>query len=295
MKKVLFLLCAMLHSQELQITQTPLEIPALPEPTFKPQKNAAIAVSLSIIPGLGHYYLGDNAEGTQLLGGALASCGATIALASTDQWAWIDMAGASASSVWSYGFYAAYRDTKRFNGTAPGFTPQETYLQLTAAPFQWSVLKKPEVWGGYLVALTTAATVSYFAFADAAFYTQPLIAVPVAVGEESFFRGCLQSALLDALPPWAAITTSSLLFGAAHIGNAEFLPEEDRRAYYTHSIPLITALGAYMGCLAYENRSLRECTAFHMWYDFTLFSLALAGGEAMIGDRPMYVEHTFEF
>ena len=164
-----------------------------------------------------------------------------------------------------------------------------------------SVIKKPEVWGGLLGALTAGTAVAYFAYAQIPHaqiktaYVQPLNAFPVAIGEESFFRGFLQTCLIEKIAPWQAITLSSLAFGAAHIPNAlVFHSAKERRSYYTFSLPFITTLGGYMGWMTYKNRSLKESVALHAWYDFTLMCLGAFSTQAAIGG-PTHLFHAFDF
>ena len=180
--------------------------------------------------------------------------------------------------MYSYGIFSVYRDTLLYNGVNLGKMPKDTFTSLLAAPFQWSVMKKPEVWGGILGSLSIAVGVAYFTYSESEAsmsrdtqYVFPLSAVPIAIGEESLFRGFLQSGVLRDMPAWGAITFSSLAFGAAHIPNAWSLNEADQIKYYAVSVPLITAFGAYMGWLTYKNRSLKESVAVHAWYDGTLF------------------------
>jgi membrane protease YdiL (CAAX protease family) len=168
--------------------------------------------------------------------------------------------------------------------------PQDSLSDLAYAPFQMKVMKKPEVWGGILGALALGTTLSYFAFRDdlanvrmdTSGSLMPLLALPIGIGEESFFRGFVQPACMELCgSPWGGITLSSLSFGAAHIGNAKGFPPELQKRYYTVSIPFLTSFGAYFGWLAYKNCSLKEAVAIHAWYDFTLMAIsALAETQA---------------
>ena len=167
--------------------------------------------------------------------------------------------------------------------------PREHFKDLFQAPFQWSVLKKPEVWGGVLGALALGAVTVYFGYSEepsyAAIktsYVQPLSALPIAIGEESLFRGFLQTSFLEILPPWGATLLSSLAFSAAHIPNALYLPSYERWRYYAFSLPFIASMGAYMGWLSYKKHSLKESVAVHAWYDFTFFSLGALVQQAAI-------------
>jgi len=116
----------------------------------------------------------------------------------------------------------------------------------------------------------------------------PLAAFPVGIGEEAYFRGYLQTMIAEATNPWAGIITSSLLFGAVHIPNARAfgLSGKEEMRYYTTVIPMISAFGAYFGWLTYKNCSLKESTAVHSWYDFTLFLAASSASSSLAIGKP---------
>jgi membrane protease YdiL (CAAX protease family) len=194
-------------------------------------------------------------------------------------------------SVWQYGIFAAYRDVRTYNQQS-GYSyrmPTDTFSDLVSAPFSFKVLKKPEVWGGFLGTMAAAFTMGYFlAPEDAHIHLSasshvnlpPYVAFPIGIGEEALFRGYLQSELMEGLGKWGGIAVSSLVFGAAHIPNAMLLAPEDRWRYYTFSLPLITGMGAYFGWVTEKNHSLRESVALHSWYDFTLFAAVAMASQA---------------
>lgn len=287
---------AVLDPTSIRSSVVPVELP--PPPVVAPYKSPFWAVSLSaLMPGLGHVYLGDAKTARGLIGGTCLGAG-LIAMPSRTPWT--EIAGFMAiETSWMYGMYAAYRDTRKSNGEGEYVyqMPTDDLADLSLAPVRWSVLKKPEVWGGILGALGVACGVAYFAgeFKDAHVSLSvgeelglPFIAFPIAISEESFFRGFLQSSLSETLSPWAGITLSSLLFGAAHIPNALVLSSRDQRSYYAFSLPLITAMGAYFGWLTYKNRSLKESVAVHAWYDFTLLALTVVASQAAVVKRPAF-------
>jgi membrane protease YdiL (CAAX protease family) len=189
------------------------------------------------------------------------------------------------STTIEYGIYAAYRDARMLNGQKRYSyrMPIDSLGDLMSASFERSIIKKPQVWGGLLGCLALAVgTSSLFYPGEAEIKMSlvsrmgsPWIAFPIAVREESLFRGFLQSTLTEATNPWGGIALSSLLFGAAHIGNAQRLPKEHQWRYYAFSLPLITTLGAYFGWITHKNCSLKESVAVHAWYDFTLFAADL--------------------
>src|SRR3989338_4940243 len=230
-----------------------------------------LTVSLSTLcPGLGHAYLGDLKTSGLLMGSG--GIGLVVADPSFSrkppetlpQWGGL----MTFQTAWSYGLYAAYRDVRIFN-RQEGYTypmPQDSFVDIALAPFKWSVISKPEVWGGLLGSLALAVGVGYFISSDTAVISldanpvagvPPFMAFPIGISEETLFRGYLQPMLSEWMTPIGGITLSSLIFGAAHIPNAAEMSQDDRRRYYTFGLPLITGLGAYFGWLTYKNNSLK--------------------------------------
>lgn len=267
-----------------RLVQQPIsEVKLSPPPLFTPHKSSFVAVGLStLFPGLGHVYLGDAETAARIMGST--SAGISLGILTHNE-----SIGTSSfltvQNIWSYGIYAAYRDVRAYNGQASYSykMPTDTFSDLSFAPFNRTILRKPEVWGGLLGAFVIAAGVGSLAYQEEASIslneneskkkkTFPLLAFPVAIGEESLFRGYLQSQISEATNPWVGIALSSLIFGAAHIPNALALEPKERPSYYKFGVPFITTFGAYFGWLAYKNRSLKEGVALHAWYDFILFA-----------------------
>lgn len=279
------------------IQQPPLqnELQKAPAIVGPHRKKEWIAVSLSaIFPGLGHIYLDDPKTACGLMGTSGISLG-IIHSPNPNEFS-LETARSTLIASSFYGLYAVYRDTRLYNGVSQYSYPMPTdsLTDLATAPFSWSVLKKPEVWGGVLGSLGLATAVVYFGYMrgaklemnSAAATPMPFIALPVGVGEEALFRGYLQSALCETLNPLAGIILSSLAFGAAHIPNAQSFSSANKRRYYTFSLPLITGIGAYCGWLTHKNRSLKESVAMHTWYDFVLFSLSALAEQSAATGRP---------
>jgi membrane protease YdiL (CAAX protease family) len=260
-----------------------------------PHKSAFLTVALSsLTPGLGHIYLGDSATAAGLIGSSWASLGVAAYPHSGESLRLASLL--TLQTTWEYGIYAAYRDVRKYNGTA-GYSypmPTDSLTDLTLAPFSPSVLKKPEVWAGFLGCFSLAVCTAHFAYSKEAHIQlnassripKPIFAFPIAIGEESFFRGYLQSQLTEVFTPVGGIVLSSLAFGAAHIPNALALEPEDRWRYYSFSLPLITGMGAYFGWMTYKNRSLKESVALHAWYDFTIFAASAVASQAAATGRP---------
>ncbi len=267
----------------------------------KKQKNTFITLGLAyLFPGLGHLYLGEMREARQLAGSSLAGLG-TVAFGATRNGTTardlIQSGITVMSTTWSYGIYAAYRDVRksRIDSKYSYKMPQDSFAELTLASFQPSIMKKPEVWGGILGALALGTAISYFTFPEEANIscstssrTRPIFAFPTGIAEESLFRGYLQSQISELSNPTVGIIGSSLIFGAAHIPNAQLISKEHRWRYYTFSIPFITAFGSYFGWLTLKNQSLKESVAVHAWYDFVLFLASSLAVQSAIKVTPRF-------
>lgn len=261
--------------------------------TFTPRKSPFIAVGLSTLaPGLGHAYLGDYKTASGLFGSSTLYAG--LCLIRPYNETFVDSNLHLISNTWFYSIYAAYRDVRAYN-TADVYSykmPTETLSELALAPFQWSVMKKPEVWGGLLVDLSLAIGLQ-FLFSNSIAHSHagssfPLLAFPVGIGEESFFRGFLQPALSEYCTPWGGIVISSLAFGAAHIPNAYDLNRRERGQYYSAALPFITLSGIYYGWVSYKNCSLKESVALHSWYDFAIFLASYSLAQSTVLGNPTF-------
>ncbi len=254
-----------------------------------PRKKTFLAVGLTaLIPGLGHVYLKEYSKAGIIFGSTAAGVAARFNKHTS-------FPGYVAQNLaTSYGIYAAYRDVRLYNNNV-GFSykmPTDSFKDLCLASFSLSVLKKPEVWGGFLGFLATGIGITYLqsklhikphlkiSAADA----YPLSAFSIGIREETLFRGYLQSTLSESLTPIGGIILSSLAFGAVHIPNAKNYSLKDRMNYYKISLPFITSFGLYAGWMTYKNQSLKQSVALHSWYDFTLFAIRRAlTRSAMIG------------
>jgi membrane protease YdiL (CAAX protease family) len=305
----LFLLSAAFYissvNADLYSEETPTYLPnaelSVEECTFLEEPPRCISPStaawLSILfPGLGHAYLGDMPKAGKYM--AVTATGIALSVASPEAVALPSRI--VTQNAWFYSAYSAYRDG-RICLEDRGYCypmPKEHFTELLCAPFSLAVLKKPEVWGGVLGSLALAVTVAAAADLrcarlDISQDAFPLLAFPIGIGEEAFFRGYLQSEYMERLGPMGGIFLSSLAFSAAHIPNAYLLDSDYRAKYFTYSIPLITALGGYLGWISYKNQSLKECVAVHAWYDFVLFTAAALGNYAC--NDEMHFSFSFSF
>ncbi len=284
---------------EFQPQNIPLEQPSLllqdieiAKPvTYKKYKSVGVATTLSIIPGLGHVYLGDMQTGGALMGSFALETG----LAAATQGALSANLADCALNTLFYGMYAGYRDARIYNDQM-GYKyrmPKDSLADLTMAPFSWSVIKKPEVWGGVLgmfaggvlvATIVNSNRSSHIVLSSDGYQSRPLIAFPVGIGEEAFFRGVVQSQAIEFFKPAGGITFASIYFGAAHYQNTFRMSSQDRRLYCQYVMPFIAACGGYMGWLSYKNGSLKESVAVHAWYDFIIFSLASVASQSITGE-----------
>lgn len=266
-------------------------------PVTPRHKNSFLAVSLSFLtPGLGHAYLGDFKTAGSLFGSSCLFRGFNYLKLFKD--AFYDINSHISQHTWFYGVYAAYRDVRTYNNEEGYYykMPKDSFTDLAWAPFQWSVLKKPEVWGGFLGAFALGMGLQYFLFSKksevhlkfsrGAMY--PLVAFPVGIGEESFCRGYLQSYLSEMFTPVGGIVISSLIFGAMHLPQTLFWGHKERRRYMLSVLPFITSFGAYFGWLTHKNHSLKESVAVHTWYDFAVFLVSYSAIQSAAIGKPSF-------
>lgn len=172
------------------------------------------------------------------------------------------------------------------------YTPQDSHEEMLQAPFNPRVLAEPLVWGGLVGMLGVDLGVSALQgpLSSGRFGSPPnlfgytlqplagyaagagvfaLLFEHVALAEESFFRGALQSPLAARYGETKGWIIASLIFGSIHSLNALFLPADQRASYLAVSVPVITLIGAYLGLIyRHFGYSLAPSTALHFWYDF---------------------------
>jgi membrane protease YdiL (CAAX protease family) len=286
-----------------------LFIPALlaAEPPVAPQR--ALLWSL-FVPGGGHFKMGE-------LGTGLGYVGVEISLG---VWSYnqqnrlakgeINLPLVYLQQVHVTGMYTAYRSARlkgydRFYKNPVDPTPAP---QLIAAPFRWSVIKSPWVWGAALAgaginwagasleknrrsyrALGTMRLQGHHYERRGAVSAYHAYWVPVSLGagvsEEMLFRGVIQADWEEAKGPRTAVLTSSVLFGLAHLNN--FKGGTISNALFA------TAAGYHLGRRAQANRyRLSENIAAHTWFDIA------AGAAIFFADpehNPIGAEVSFRY
>ncbi len=265
-------------------------------------KTPRMAGGLALLPGVGHFYLGQHGKGAAYLSSIVGLTAGAIALSDSDAEAGDPLAvqfAVAAQNTLMYSVFDAYRTARllRHNQDYKYEVSDESLGSLLLAPFTPSVLKSPWVWAGVplmvaagvglSLALTDDATsdrtlfdpggVNFLGrrfgrgtgFALGSGYFAALFA-PVGVGEEALFRGVLLPSLSESFGVGWGLTLSSLLFGAAHIGNFSGATgyQYDKALF---AVPFITLGGAYMGLVATRhNFTLARSVAIHFWYNFLL-------------------------
>jgi membrane protease YdiL (CAAX protease family) len=208
-------------------------------------------------------------------------------------------------NLWFYSIFDAYRDARVLRDDAGYAFPisRESLGELASAPFRPSVLNSPWVWGGVPLALALGLGVSYLA-SPSSFTSNPTIFdvkdvnvlghrfgratgygagelylgglfSGVGVGEESLFRGLIQTELEERFGTYGGLVAASAIFGAAHLVNYAQPGADPKQALI--ALPTIAVLGSSLG-LAYIHTDHRLATgvAMHFWYDFLLSSVAFA-------------------
>jgi membrane protease YdiL (CAAX protease family) len=238
-----------------------------------------------------------------LVGGGVALLsGETVSLSGASSSAKVPVALALATmgqNLWFYSIFDAYRDARVARGDEGYRIPitHESLDDLFTAPFRPSVLKSPWFWAGVPAMLALGIGISYVAERDDSGAPTPptifdvdkvnvmgksfspgagyalgsgffaVLFSSVGVGEESLFRGVIQTELEErwGLP---GIAVASAIFGAIHVTNFQ-----DAKTAAI-AVPTLSVLGGVLG-MAYHSsgHKLATSVAMHFWYD-TLLSMA---------------------
>lgn len=250
-----------------------------------------------IYPGIGALCDGRTAEGVGMIATTTVDVGATagVLLANPGPGG----TGKSLPPLWIQNDYIVgwvRPALDRHVAKSRPYAPRDELGELLIAPFNGHVLKRPVVWAGTIgliggaIAVTALsnelfgatvaprAGVNWFG-ADlppgvgwpAVALTEAYTFEHVAVGEETLFRGLIQSSLARGMGPWGGWAVGSLIFGSVHAMNAAALPPDQVVPYLAIAVPYITLAGAVMGLAYMDARySLTASVAMHFWYDLAL-------------------------
>ena len=335
MKKgtVPILLAALLASPALLAHETPEEkkpqpaptAPAKAEPTEiretparspRPAREITKATLWALLPGGGHFYLGDPLTGTTYaaLTGGLLLAGAEVSRRNEelDRDDELNVPSIVAEKVWEYSIFTTFREAAKQNGVdlrAERFddTPTSTLLLAPFDPDQWL---RPTVFGAALLGLAGAGLnaalddepTNQWQDIDRAYmlgsdydrenatwlYGASTLGISLGAGvaEEALFRGILQTILQDQWGNSAGLWAASGVFGAAHLVGGD-------GGLNLGGALWATGAGAYLGWLYnHDDNRLAAPIAAHFWYDFML----IAGMWAFDpDDNPLGFDVKFQF
>lgn len=261
------------------------------QPVEAAERDPSTATLLALIPGAGHFYLGDYARGGAYLGSTLGFLGAGIALDVKNEdygLAEYNAAYILASKTYELSLYSAYREAKLTSGkrtTARIDGRPESDLMLS--PFHPDALSDPWVHAGWLFgagAVALGASVGnarnfthvtsvrragrdFSPTGGFLLYTGELSAISegAAVAEEGVWRGMVQVEFEEAFGPMGGWLAASTLFGLAHALNPGSAGERIGAAVSG------TFGGLYLGSL-FQRRGhrLRAPIAAHFWYNMAV-------------------------
>lgn len=266
---------------------------AAAEPAKSPNK----ALIWSLLPGGGHFYLGEVGTGLTyaISTAAFLGVGGEVQrrndeLGREDEYNAPSIVG---EKIWELSFFTAYRSALAHDGTdlrTLGYDDTPT-ADLILAPFSYRNVLDPWVLGaGVLGGVLAAAGAEdnprglgdvdrvgiwgrdYNARDGTAAYGASALAVSLGAGvaEEALFRGLLQTMLQDHWGQAAGLWAASGTFGAAHIVGPDGEPN-------VGAVLVTTAAGAYLGWMYNrEGNRLAKPIAAHFWYDFMLMAVSWA-------------------
>ena len=279
-----------------------------------PVRQMTPALLWSLLPGGGHFYLGDPVTGLTYatLTGAFLLTGAEVQrrndeLGRDDE---VNVAAIIGEKVWEYSIFTTFRESARHAGLdlrAHGFDDTPT-SSLLLAPFTPSQFLRPQVFGAALLGIAGAAIAAEERDGgrlndverarmfggefdrDNATNLYGLSALGVSMGagmaEEGLFRGVLQPILQERWGRSAGLWAASGIFGAAHIVGVDGEPNIGGALF-------ATAAGAYFGWMYNEDGNrLAGPIAAHFWYDFMVFAASWA---LEPDDTPFGFDVEFEF
>lgn len=222
----------------------------------------------------------------------------------------VGVSAVALQNLWVYSYADAVFVEQR--AARMPFVPMDEPHELALAPFDPNVMGDVDVWLG--LSLLLAAGIGVSVAVDESFDTghagerpnlfgrelsrplgYPLAAgvgaglfEHVALGEESLFRGLIQSSMARNTGETEAWVAASLAFGVAHAPNVAVVPAAERVRYLVVGVPFLTVTGSYLGLLyRWHDYSLAASTAVHFWYDLLLSAtfFALDPGHSPLSAR----------
>lgn len=268
---------------------------AAAEPSAVRQMTPALLWSL--LPGGGHFYLGNTGTGLTYatLTGAFMLTGVEVQRRNDelDRDDELNVPAIVGEKIWEYSIFTTFREAAKqadVDLRAEGFDDTPT-ASLLLAPFNPDQFLRLPVWGAALLGVAGAALAhddeggrlndvtrarmlgSDFDRDDAtALYAASALTVSLGAGaaEEGLFRGVLQPILQDRWGAPAGLWATSGIFGAAHLVGGD-------GGLNVGGALFATGAGAYLGWLYNrDGNRLAGPIAAHFWYDFMLFATAWA-------------------
>jgi membrane protease YdiL (CAAX protease family) len=263
-----------------------------------PARQITPAMLWSLIPGGGHFYLGDPLTGATYatLTTAFLATGFEVSrrndeLQRDDE---VNVAAIIGEKIWEYSIFTTFRESATRAGVdlrANGFDDTPT-ASLLAASFDPDQFLRWQVFGAALLGATASAVAAHnrdggrlidveraymfgsdFDRDDAtALYGASALGVSMGAGlsEEALFRGVLQPILQDRWGRTPGLWAASGVFGAAHVVGVDGEPNVAGALF-------ATAAGAYFGWMYNQDGNrLAGPVAAHFWYDFMIFATAWA-------------------
>jgi membrane protease YdiL (CAAX protease family) len=261
-----------------------------------PPKRLLPAMLWSLLPGGGHFYLGDAPAGVAYaaLTTAFLATGVEVQrrndeLGRDDE---VNVASIIGEKVWEYSIFTTFRSAMAAEGVdlrAERFDDTPTATLLTA-PFNPYQVARWEVFGAALLGAAGAAAAAHdreggrlidverarmfgstFDRDDATLlYGASALGVSLGAGtaEEGLFRGVLQTILQDRWGKTGGLWAAAGIFGAAHLAGAD-------GELNVGGALFATAAGAYFGWLYNrDDNRLAGPIAAHFWYDFMLIGMS---------------------
>lgn len=279
-----------------------------------PARQITPAMLWSLLPGGGHFYLGDPLAGATYatLTTAFLATGFEVSrrndeLGRDDE---VNVPSIIGEKIWEYSIFTTFRESATRAGLdlrANGFDDTPTG-SLLLAPFHPDQFLRWQVFGAALLGATASAIAaegrdggrlndvtrarmfgSDFDRDDATtLYGLSALGVSMgaAMSEEGLFRGVLQPILQDRWGRSAGLWAASGVFGAAHIVGVD-------GELNVGGVLFATAAGAYFGWMYNEDGNrLAGPVAAHFWYNFMIFATAWALDP---DDTPFGFDVEFEF